>query len=141
MWQLGEMIADCLEKKISLKAARIIISLTIYTSKKSLYRKMGWEKLSIKWEQWRTCFILQNNPGPVSWIFDWSDATNCLFFSGKFCEQVLFFANRGHLQALKVCDLKVLCPNQLRSWVVHKRPVALAKLSVPTHHLSLFRVP
>jgi hypothetical protein len=25
--------------------------------------------------------------------------------------------------------------------VVHKRPVALAKLSVPTHHLSLFRVP
>ena len=26
-------------------------------------------------------------------------------------------------------------------WVVHKRPLALAKLSVPTHHLSLFRVP
>ena len=26
-------------------------------------------------------------------------------------------------------------------WVVHRRPVALAKLSVPTHHLSLFRVP
>jgi hypothetical protein len=25
--------------------------------------------------------------------------------------------------------------------VVHRRPVALAKLSVPTHHLSLFRVP
>jgi hypothetical protein len=45
------MIADCLEKKISLKAARIIISLTIYTSKKSLYRKMGWEKLSIRREQ------------------------------------------------------------------------------------------
>jgi hypothetical protein len=26
-------------------------------------------------------------------------------------------------------------------WVVHRRPVSLAKLSVPTHHLSLFRVP
>jgi hypothetical protein len=26
-------------------------------------------------------------------------------------------------------------------WVIHRRPVALAKLSVPTHHLSLFRVP
>ena len=25
--------------------------------------------------------------------------------------------------------------------VVHKRPVVLAKLSVPTHYLSLFRVP
>jgi hypothetical protein len=28
----------------------------------------------------------------------------------RFC----FFANRGHLQALKVCDLKLLCPSQLR---------------------------
>jgi len=26
-------------------------------------------------------------------------------------------------------------------WMVHRRPVALAKLSVPTHHLSLYRVP
>jgi hypothetical protein len=26
-------------------------------------------------------------------------------------------------------------------WVVRRRPVALAKFSVPTHHLSLFRVP
>jgi hypothetical protein len=25
----------------------------------------------------------------------------------------LFFANRGHLQALKVCDLKLLCLSQL----------------------------
>jgi hypothetical protein len=25
-------------------------------------------------------------------------------------------------------------------WVVHRRPVALAKLSIHTHHLSLFRV-
>jgi len=26
----------------------------------------------------------------------------------------LIFANRGHLQALKVCNLKLLCPSQLR---------------------------
>jgi hypothetical protein len=27
--------------------------------------------------------------------------------------KVLFFAHRGHLQALKVCDLKLLCLSQL----------------------------
>jgi hypothetical protein len=30
---------------------------------------------------------------------------------GKFCEKVLFFNNRGHLRALNVCDLKLLCPS------------------------------
>jgi hypothetical protein len=40
---------------------------------------------------------------------------NQFIFSGKFCEKVLFFNNRGHLRALKVCDLKLLCPSQLRS--------------------------
>jgi hypothetical protein len=34
-------------------------------------------------------------------------------FSEKICEKVLFTANSGHLQALKVCDLKLLCPSQL----------------------------
>jgi hypothetical protein len=33
--------------------------------------------------------------------------------SSKFCEKVLFFANHGHLQELKVCDLKLSCPSQL----------------------------
>jgi peptidase E len=28
-------------------------------------------------------------------------------FSEKICEKVLFTTNSGHLQALKVCDLKV----------------------------------
>jgi hypothetical protein len=31
----------------------------------------------------------------------------------EFCKKVLFFAHRGHLQALKVCDLKLLCLSQL----------------------------
>ena len=44
------MNADRLEK-INLKAARIITGLTIYTSKESLYRETGWEKLSIRREQ------------------------------------------------------------------------------------------
>ena len=35
-------------------------------------------------------------------------------FSETFCEKVLYFANRGHLQVLKVHNLKVLCPSQLR---------------------------
>jgi hypothetical protein len=39
---------------------------------------------------------------------------NQFIFSEKLCEKVLFFANRGHLQALKVRDLNVLCPSQLR---------------------------
>jgi hypothetical protein len=29
------------------------------------------------------------------------------------CRKVLFFAHRGHLQVLKVCDLKRLCLSQL----------------------------
>jgi hypothetical protein len=44
------MNADRLEK-IYLEAARIITGLTIYTSKESIYREMGWEKLSIRREQ------------------------------------------------------------------------------------------
>ena len=34
-------------------------------------------------------------------------------FKEKCCMKVLFFANRGHLQVLKVSDLKLLCPSQL----------------------------
>jgi hypothetical protein len=41
------MNADRLEK-INLEAARIITGLTIYTSKESLYRETGCEKLSIR---------------------------------------------------------------------------------------------
>jgi len=44
------MNADRLEK-INLEAARIITGLTIYSSKESLYRETGWEKLSIRREQ------------------------------------------------------------------------------------------
>jgi hypothetical protein len=29
-----------------------------------------------------------------------------VFFCEKLCVKVLFFAHRGHLKALKVCDLK-----------------------------------
>ena len=37
---------------------------------------------------------------------------------------------------------KTQCNSSLCSWwVVHRRPVALAKLFVHTHHLSLFQVP
>ena len=36
-----------------------------------------------------------------------------LIFSEKICEKILFFANSGHLLALKVCDLTLLCPSQL----------------------------
>ena len=43
-------------------------------------------------------FSFRTRPSSVFWCF--------------FCEKVLFFANRGHLQALKVCDLKLLCPSQ-----------------------------
>jgi hypothetical protein len=59
------MNADRLEK-INLEAAIIITGLTIYTSKESLYRETGWEKLSIRREQRIFIFILQNNPRPVS---------------------------------------------------------------------------
>jgi hypothetical protein len=38
---------------------------------------------------------------------------NRFIFSEEFCNKVLFFAHRGHLQALKVHDLKLLCPSQL----------------------------
>jgi hypothetical protein len=38
-------------EKINLEAAIIITGLTIYTSKESLYRETGWEKLSIRQEQ------------------------------------------------------------------------------------------
>ena len=38
---------------------------------------------------------------------------NWFIFSVEFCKKVLFFAHRGHLQALKVRDLKLLCPSQL----------------------------
>ena len=40
----------------------------------------------------------------VSWSVDSTD----LFLENNFV-----FAHRGHLQALKVCDLKLLCPSQL----------------------------
>ena len=40
---------------------------------------------------------------------------NRFIFSEKFCEKVLFYANRGHLQPLKVCVLKLLCPSQLHA--------------------------
>jgi hypothetical protein len=46
----GQMNADRLEK-INLEAARIITGFTIYSSKESLYRETGWEKLSIRREQ------------------------------------------------------------------------------------------
>jgi hypothetical protein len=46
----GQMNAYRLEK-INLEAAIIITGLTIYTSKESLYRETGWEKLSIRQEQ------------------------------------------------------------------------------------------
>jgi hypothetical protein len=46
----GQMNADLLEK-FNLEAARIITGLTIYSSKASLYRETGWEKLSIRREQ------------------------------------------------------------------------------------------
>jgi hypothetical protein len=47
-----------------------------------------------------------------------------LFLAKKICEKVLFFASRGHLQALKVCDLKLLCPSQLcslKDWKIKVR--------------------
>jgi hypothetical protein len=40
--------------------------------------------------------------------------TLCVANSEQFCEKILFFANHGHLQVLKVRDLKLLCPSQLR---------------------------
>jgi hypothetical protein len=43
---------------------------------------------------------------------------NRFIFSEEFCNKVLFFAHRGHLQALKICDLKLLC---LESIVRFKR--------------------
>ena len=38
---------------------------------------------------------------------------NQFIFSKKLCMKVLFFAHHGHLQALKVCDLKLFCLSQL----------------------------
>jgi hypothetical protein len=40
---------------------------------------------------------------------------NWFIFREEFCKKVLFFAHHGHLQALKVRDLKLLCPSQLCS--------------------------
>jgi hypothetical protein len=37
------------------------------------------------------------------------------FFCEKLCVKVLFFAHRGHLKALKVCDLKYVYLSQLCS--------------------------
>jgi hypothetical protein len=39
------------EKYVQMGNAIIITGLTIYTSKESLYRETGWEKLSIRREQ------------------------------------------------------------------------------------------
>jgi hypothetical protein len=39
---------------------------------------------------------------------------NRFIFSETFCEKISFFADRGHLQASKVRDLKLLCLSQLR---------------------------
>ena len=44
-----------------------------------------------------------------------------LFLLQKLCMQVQFFAHLGHLQALKVCDSKLLCLIQLcglKDWII-----------------------
>ena len=46
-------------------------------------------------------------------------------FSETNCEKVLFFANRDHLQALKVRDLKLVCPSQLRGLTDRKIKVRI----------------
>ena len=52
---------------------------------------------------------------PASWF-------NQFVFSEKFCMKGLFFAHRGHFQALKVRDLKLLCLSQLcvlKYWIIN----------------------
>ena len=48
----------------------------------------------------------------ASFMISWF---NHFIFSEKLCIKVLFFAHRGHLQELKVRDLKILCLSQLCS--------------------------
>jgi hypothetical protein len=46
----------------------------------------------------------------ASFMISWF---NRFILSEKFCKQVLFFDHRGHLQALKVCSLKLWRLSQL----------------------------
>ena len=66
-----------------------------------------------------------------------------------FCRSLFVLLSLVSFGHCIVCHVSIYGSSQCNSslwaicswWVVHKRPVALAKLSVPTHHLSLFRVP
>ena len=73
---------------------------------------------------WNLCFsALKPKPSSVFWLILPSmlhqtgqfrnQLINQFIFSEKFSEKVLVFAKHGHLQALKVLDLKVLCLSQL----------------------------
>ena len=44
--------------------------------------------------------VASDRPFVISWF-------DQFVFGEKFCEKILFFANRGHLQVLKVRDLKL----------------------------------
>jgi hypothetical protein len=48
-----------------------------------------------------------------------------LFLANNFVRRFLIFAYRGHLQALKVCDLKLSCLSQLCSLKDRKIKVVL----------------
>jgi hypothetical protein len=74
---------------------------------------------------WNLCIsALEPEPSSLFWLHtsvdvasdmpaSWSVDSTSLFLAKNIVFKVLFFAHHGHLQALKVCDLKHLCPSQL----------------------------